>query len=68
MRHQVLVFSRVFVQAVVLLLKALVDLDVGLAHVVQHRVDTVLQGHLQLARHMVLDQLPEKGVFLSQSM
>ena len=61
-RYQKLLFPSVFVQRIVLLLEPLIDLDMGLAHIVQHRIDAVLRRHLQLAGHMVLYQLPKEGV------
>ena len=38
----------------------LIDLDMGLAHIVQRVGHTVLRGHLQLPRDVVLDQVGEK--------
>ena len=45
------------VQPLVLTLELLIDLDMGLAHVVQYAAHTVLRGHLELAGDMILHQL-----------
>ena len=59
--HQILLLAILPVEGVVPLAEGLIDLDVGLAHVVQHLVHAVLGGHLQLTGHMVLHQLAQKG-------
>ena len=58
--HQVLLQAVAAVEALVLLLEPLIDLEVGLAHVVQHPGGAVLRGHLQLAGDVVADQVREE--------
>ena len=58
--HQILLLAVAAVQLEIFFPEFLVDLDVGLAHVVQGVGYAVLRGHLQLARDVVLDQIGEK--------
>ena len=58
--HQVLVLAVPAVELKILLPELLIDLDVGLAHIVQGVGHTVLRGHLQLSGDVVLDQVGEK--------
>lgn len=55
--HQVLLLAVLLVQPLVLTLELLIDLDMGLAHIVQYAAHTVLRGHLELAGDMILHQL-----------
>ena len=58
--HQILVLAVAAVELEVLLTEFLIDLNMGLAHVVQGVGHAVLRGHLQLAGDVVLDQVGEE--------
>ena len=58
--HQVLLLAVLPVESLVLLPELLIDLHMGLSHVIQHPVDTVLRGHLELAGHVIFHQLGEE--------
>ena len=64
--HQVgdekLLFAHPVVELAVFFLEPLIDLNMRLAHIVQHRVDAVLRSHLELAADVILHQLPEELV------
>ena len=64
--HQVgdeeLLFAHPVVELAVFFLEPLIDLNMGLAHIVQHGVDAVLRSHLELAADVILHQLPEELV------
>ena len=63
----VLLQAVALVEALVLLLKAQIHVEVGLAHVVQHPAGAVLRGHLQLAGDVVAHQIGEEfAVFLAE--
>ena len=65
-RHQELLLAVAAVEPVIFLTELLINLDVGLAHIVQGVGHAVLRGHLELARDVVLDQVGKKlpaGVF-----
>ena len=62
--HHILLLGIAVVQAAVTVHELLIHPDVGLAHIVQHRVDAVLRRHLQLAGDVVLHQLREEFLVL----
>ena len=65
--HQVLLHAIALVQPLVLLLEPLVDLEMGLAHVVQHLRGAVLRSDLQLPGDVIAHQLgQELAVLLAQ--
>ena len=62
--NDILLLGKLGVELLILLEKALVHLDMRLAHVVEHRVDAMLRRDLELAGDMVFDKLGEKFVIL----
>ena len=59
-RHQILLLAVLLVEPLVLIAEFFVHFDMGLAHVVQHRIHTVLRGHLQLSGNMIFHQFGKK--------
>ena len=65
--HQILLLAQCAVHGLVFLTESLEYLGPGLPHFIQHRVDAVLRGHLQLPADVVFRQLPQEIVlFLRQ--
>ena len=62
--HQILLRAVLLVELFILPPELQKNIEVGLAHVVQYRADTVLRRHLQLAGDVVLHQLLEEVLVL----
>ena len=60
--HQILLQSQLLVQPGVFFPEFFINCIFRLAHPFEHRVADVLRSHLELAAHMILHQLPEKGI------
>ncbi len=63
-RHQILLLAAFLCCGIEPLLKLLIDLDMRLAHEIQHLVAGVLRRHLELTAHVILHKLVQKIVVL----
>ena len=62
--HKVLLLVICLVETLVLAPKPLKHIEMGLAHIVQHRGNAVLRSHLQLAADVVVHQFLKKRLIL----